>query len=176
GGPGPQGACVLHLTRILRAVPRTYRGRFVIVYHRFSLSPIRREAPMQPESSRIANPSAPMLVVLPSFTRYACGAPINDDEPRILGLSLSQRTVLAAHRAGYSQVFFLARRREARPDAMIPDWRRLADALASSAAPLVIAPATILSETDWLRGLTVMRIEPAAWAAIPNRIAMLNAT
>jgi phosphatidylglycerophosphate synthase len=130
---------------------------------------------MQPESSRIANPSAPILVVLPSFTRDACGAPINDDEPRILGLSLSQRAVLAAHRAGYSQVFFLARR-EARPDAMIPDWRRLADALASSAAPLVIAPATILSETDWLRGLTAMRIEPAAWAAIPSRIAMLNAT
>jgi len=130
---------------------------------------------MLPESPCITNPGAPILVVLPSFTRDACGAPINDDEPRILGLSLSQRVVLAAHRAGYSQVFFLARRREARRDAMIPDWRRLADVLAPSAAPLVIAPATILFETNWLRGLTAMRIGPAAWAAIPNRIVVLDA-
>jgi phosphatidylglycerophosphate synthase len=46
----------------------------------------------------------------------------------------------------------------------------------SQKAPLIIAPAAILSETNWLERLAETRIEPAAWAAIPNRIVMLAAT
>jgi phosphatidylglycerophosphate synthase len=56
------------------------------------------------------------------------------------------------------------------------DWSRLADvALSSQGAPLVIAPATILAETDWLKKLAATRIEPAAWAAIPGRLVVLAA-
>jgi phosphatidylglycerophosphate synthase len=132
---------------------------------------------MPSEASQIAIPAAPTLVVLPSPALDATHAPMHDGERRILGLSLSQRTLLAASRAGYGQVFFLARDRAAPPGATtISNWSRLADALPSQAATLVIAPTTILSETDWLRRLAVARIEPAAWAAIPNRIAVLDAT
>src|SRR5260370_23100966 len=60
---------------------------------------------------------------------------------------------------------------------MIVDWSRLADALLpSQTASLVIAPATILSDTVWLKGLAATQIEPAAWAAIPDRIIVLAAT
>jgi hypothetical protein len=45
----------------------------------------------------------------------------------------------------------------------------------SQAAPLLIAPAAILSETNWLERLAETRVEPAAWAAIPQRIVMLAA-
>jgi phosphatidylglycerophosphate synthase len=39
---------------------------------------------------------------------------------------------------------------------------------------LVIVPAAILSETDWLKRAAAMRIERAAWAAIPNRVAVVT--
>src|SRR5262249_7981755 len=56
-------------------------------------------------------------------------------------------------------------------------WMSLAGALASSqAAPVVIAPATILAQTDWLQQTAAMRIEPAAWAAVPGRIVVLAPT
>jgi phosphatidylglycerophosphate synthase len=132
---------------------------------------------MRIESSRIAVPPAPTLVVLPSAAFDTSETAIKDGEPRILGLSLSQRTVLSARRAGYGQVFFLARDHAAPPGAMtIPDWSSLADALPSQAAALVIVPATILSETDWLKRLAVTQMESATWAAIPNRVATLTAT
>ena len=58
----------------------------------------------------------------------------------------------------------------------VPGWSQFAASLAfSPAAPLVIAPAAILAETDWLERLAEARIEPAAWAAIPNRIVMVAA-
>src|SRR5262249_36567737 len=99
-----------------------------------------------------------------------------DGEPGILGLGLMERTVLAAHRAGYAQIFFLAQGRAAPPGtAATADWSRLADALSSQGAPLVIGPRTILAEPDWLRKLTATRIEPAAWAAIPGRLVVLAA-
>jgi 1L-myo-inositol 1-phosphate cytidylyltransferase / CDP-L-myo-inositol myo-inositolphosphotransferase len=56
------------------------------------------------------------------------------------------------------------------------DWRDLAAALAHSPAPIIIAPASILAETDWLERLASMRIEPAAWGRIPNRIVVLAVT
>jgi phosphatidylglycerophosphate synthase len=102
---------------------------------------------------------------------------MHDGEPSVLGLSLTQRTVLAARRAGYGQIFFLARDRAAPPGTTaIADWSSLADALLpSQAAPLIITPATILAETDWLKTLAATQIEPAAWAAIPYRIVALAA-
>ena len=85
---------------------------------------------------------------------------------------------MAARRAGYGQIFFLAQNRAAPLDAAtIPNWNSLAAALVhSQTAPLVIAPVTILSETDWLESLAKMRIGSAAWVAIPHRIIMLAAT
>jgi len=60
---------------------------------------------------------------------------------------------------------------------MIVDWSMLADALLpSQTTSLVIAPATILSETGWLKGLAATQIEPAAWAAILDQIIVLAAT
>ena len=96
----------------------------------------------------------------------------------ILGLSLTQRAVLAARRAGFGQVFLLAGNGRATPDVSpISAWSRVAATLTSSrTAPLIIiAPFAILAETDWLERLALARIEPAAWAAIPNRIVMLAA-
>jgi phosphatidylglycerophosphate synthase len=82
---------------------------------------------------------------------------------------------MAARRAGYGQIFFLGQDHAAPPGTTaIPDWSRLAHALVSSqTASLVIAPAVVLSETDWLKRLASTQIEPAAWAAIPDRIAVL---
>jgi 1L-myo-inositol 1-phosphate cytidylyltransferase / CDP-L-myo-inositol myo-inositolphosphotransferase len=132
---------------------------------------------MQFEHSNVASSGAPSLVLLPSVACAATGEEIDDGEQRILGLSLAQRSALAAHRAGYDRVFFLARDRPVPPGAMaISNWRALADVPACRAAPLVIAPACILPETDWLKGLAAMRIKPAAWAAVPNCVAVLDAT
>ena len=83
---------------------------------------------------------------------------------------------MAARRAGYSQAIFLA------PDyavldgiATIPNWSHLAAAFAPfQSAPLLIAPAAILSENDWLERLARTRIEPAAWAVAPHGIERSN--
>lgn len=116
----------------------------------------------------------PVLVILPSVSVDAAEAPINS-ETRILGLSLAERTVLAARRAGYAQVFFLKRDRPAEPGAKtIPGWAMLAEFLGSQPTALVIAPATILSETDWLKRLAALPIDPATWSSLPNRIAALG--
>ena len=124
-------------------------------------------------------PEAPILILVAAPIASG-GAPDiargPDGDPVILGLSLVQRAVLAARRAGYGQVLLLGRKASAAAGvAAIADWRSLAATLSSSqSAPLIIAPATILAETDWLERLASTRIEPAAWAAIPNRIVMLR--
>jgi phosphatidylglycerophosphate synthase len=134
---------------------------------------------MQPRDSRPAIPATPNLILLPSVASLdAFDAQIRDGDPSVLGLTLTRRTVMAARRAGYGQIFFLARDRGAPPGTtMIVDWSRLADALLpSQTTSLVIAPATILSETGWLKGLAATQIEQAAWAAILDRIIVLAAT
>src|SRR5262249_18013840 len=101
---------------------------------------------------------------------------MQDGDPSILGLSLTRRAVLTARRAGYAQIFSRARARAPPADATAsPDWSGLADALLPSQAALVIAPATILAEKDWLGKLAAMRIEPAVWAAIADHVVMLPA-
>jgi len=133
---------------------------------------------MQPKDSRIAVPIAPNLVLLPAVAPLAASkVHAHDDELSVLGLGLVRRTVMAARRAGYGRIFFLARDHAA-PSGIttIPNWESLADALVGSQpAPLVIAPATILSETNWLDRLAATQIEPDAWAGIPNRIVVLAA-
>jgi phosphatidylglycerophosphate synthase len=123
---------------------------------------------------------APVLVLLASAPASPAAAQIargQDGDPIILGLSLVERATLAAHRAGYGQVFVLGDgARKAPGMAIIADWRSLAVTLASAPpASVVIAPAAILAKADWLERLAVARIEPAGWGMIPNRIAMLPA-
>src|SRR6267378_1642697 len=109
---------------------------------------------MRLEDSRTAMPRAPNLVLLPSVASRDTG-----DEPSILGLSLVRRTVLAARRAGYGQVFFLSRDHAAPGTDTIADWNGIADALRPhEATRLVIAPATILSETGWLKMVAAAQI------------------
>jgi 1L-myo-inositol 1-phosphate cytidylyltransferase / CDP-L-myo-inositol myo-inositolphosphotransferase len=123
-------------------------------------------------------PEEPILILLAaslaSLDAKIARGPNGD--PVILGLSLIQRAVLTARRAGYAQVFLLGGKGRALAEvAAIADWRRLSSSfLSSRTAPLIIAPAAILAETDWLERLASTRIEPAAWAAIPNRIVMLS--
>ena len=121
---------------------------------------------------------APVLILL---ARSAAPSPTAgvarglDRDPIILGLSLIQRTGLAARRAGFAQVFLLGGGdRKATGIAPAADWTSLAAALSSAPpTPLIIAPAVILAEGGWLERVASMQIQPAAWAAIPNRIVML---
>jgi 1L-myo-inositol 1-phosphate cytidylyltransferase / CDP-L-myo-inositol myo-inositolphosphotransferase len=122
---------------------------------------------------------APILILLtprissPNAADIARGP---DGDPVILGLSLIQRAVLAARRAGYGQVLLLGSKASPTVGAVaIADWRSLVAALSAHKAPLIIAPAAVLAETDWLERLASAKIEPAAWAAIPNRTVMLSA-
>ncbi len=124
-------------------------------------------------------PEAPILILVAAPIASVDAPDIArgpDGDPVILGFSLVQRAVLAARRAGYGRVLLLGRKASAAAGvaAAIADWRSLAATLSSSQwAPLIIGPATILAEIDWLERLASTRIEPDAWAAIPNRIVML---
>jgi phosphatidylglycerophosphate synthase len=121
---------------------------------------------------------APVLILLapsavsPGATGVARG--LNGD-PVILGLSLIQRTALAAQRAGYAHALLLGGDdRNAPGIAAVADWTSLAASLSSAPpASLIIAPSAILAEGDWLERLASARIEPAGWGTIPNRIVML---
>ena len=128
----------------------------------------------QPESLLGVIPAAPILILLPG-TRAA--SPFDGDR-RVLGLDLLQRTIITARRAGYGQIFFLARDHAVPPGiATISTWSDLASAVVpSQTKSLVIVPATILSEIDWLERLSAMRIELATWAASPHRIVKLPGT
>ncbi|MFI5021374.1 MAG: CDP-alcohol phosphatidyltransferase family protein [Alphaproteobacteria bacterium] len=110
-------------------------------------------------------------------SRASGAAPADRGDLKILGLGLAQRATLAARRAGYARVFRLAHDDDALPDITSPaDWATLQAALRSeNMVALVIAPATILGETDWLERLAEVQIEGAAWAAVPGRVIMLPA-
>ena len=122
---------------------------------------------------------APVLILLapsaasPGATGVARGP---DRDPVVLGLSLIQRTALAAHRAGYAQVFLLGGGDRKAPGIIpVADWTSLAASLFAPPASLIIAPAAILAEGEWLERLASARVEPAGWGTIPNRIVMLPA-
>jgi 1L-myo-inositol 1-phosphate cytidylyltransferase / CDP-L-myo-inositol myo-inositolphosphotransferase len=125
-------------------------------------------------------PDAPILILLAPCIASAQAADVArapDGDPIILGLSLIQRTALAARRAGYGQVFLLGGNGPtAHEAAAMADWRGLAATQSSSSTtPIIIAPAAILGETDWLERLASTRIEPAYWAAISSRVVVLAA-
>jgi 1L-myo-inositol 1-phosphate cytidylyltransferase / CDP-L-myo-inositol myo-inositolphosphotransferase len=124
-------------------------------------------------------PTAPILILLPAPARgeAAGAAPGRDGERTILGLGLVRRAVLAARRAGYRQVFVLSANGGATDGAAhVSGWSQVALSLTSSpAAPLVIASASILAETDWLQRLAEAGSESAVWAAAPNRIVVVAA-
>jgi 1L-myo-inositol 1-phosphate cytidylyltransferase / CDP-L-myo-inositol myo-inositolphosphotransferase len=120
--------------------------------------------------------ASPILILLPApLAPGAAGE--GGGERAILGLSLIERAALAARRARYREAAVLP----ADPNAAAGDggaarWSRFAATLRSNGpAPLIIAPAAIVAETGWLERLREARIEPAAWAAIPNRIVMIGA-
>ena len=129
---------------------------------------------MQQASHNLAH-SQPILVLLPD----AGAAPIapafaDGSEPKVLGLGLARRTVMAAGRAGYSRIYLLARDRNASAGiTAITNWSSLADACAMQPGPLIIAHAAILAEPEWLARLTETQAEPARWAARPHKMILL---
>ncbi len=124
-------------------------------------------------------PEAPILILLGS-SAASPGANVargRDGDLVILGLSLVQRAALAARRAGYRQTFLLGEKGLSASGAeALANWRDLVPLLSlSRTAPVIIARAAMLAETDWLEQLASTRIEPAAWGRIPNRIVVLSA-
>ncbi len=125
-------------------------------------------------------PEAPVLILLaPSAARGGAARIVlaHDGAPVILGLSLVERAILAARRAGYGHVLLLgANARAPAGAAAVADWPGLAATLASSpTAPLIVAPAAIVAQTDWLERAASARVAPAAWSAVPNRIVIISA-
>ena len=129
--------------------------------------------------SQTVMPEAPILILLgpPGASRDLKDIERGlDGAPVILGLGLVERAILAARRAGYGRVLLLDGNARAAPAAAaIGDWRGLAATLPSHTAPLIVAPAAILAEKDWLERAASAWVAPGAWAAIPNRIAMISA-
>jgi 1L-myo-inositol 1-phosphate cytidylyltransferase / CDP-L-myo-inositol myo-inositolphosphotransferase len=125
-------------------------------------------------------PEPPILVLLARSAASMEAASIargRDGDPVILGLSLTRRAVLAAQRCGYGHVFLLASKDVTAPwMPVVTDWRNLAARSSSfETARVVIAPAAILVETDWLQRLPTARLERGAWAATSNRMVVLPA-
>ncbi|HEU5444134.1 MAG TPA: hypothetical protein VFU70_01085, partial [Pseudolabrys sp.] len=117
------------------------------------------------------------MVLLPDAGASPIAPAFSDGgEPRVLGLGLARRTVIAAGRAGYSRIYLLARDHAAPAGiTAISNWGTLTDALAQQPGPLIIAHAAILAEPDWLARLTETQTEPARWAAMPHKIILLAA-
>jgi 1L-myo-inositol 1-phosphate cytidylyltransferase / CDP-L-myo-inositol myo-inositolphosphotransferase len=123
--------------------------------------------------------AAPNLILLPMAASLdSSDVDVRRREPNILGLGLVQRTVLAARRAGYGQIFFLTRDPVAPAGTTaIPNWKAIAEILtASQTTSLIIASARILSETSWLETLAGTQFEPATWVTISEGVVALAAT
>jgi phosphatidylglycerophosphate synthase len=128
---------------------------------------------MQQGSHSVA-PSQPIVVLLPDAGASPTGPFTDGGEPKVLGLGLARRTVMAASRAGYNRIYQLARDRAAPAGiTAISNWSSLADACAMQPGPLVITHAAVLAEPDWLTRLA--EIQPARWAATPHKMILLAA-
>src|SRR6516162_192692 len=98
---------------------------------------------MQPEDLDAAATAAPNLILLPgAWPPDASDAQLQHSDLNVLGLGLVQRTVLAARRAGYGQIFFFGPDHAAAPgSSAVADWSQLVDALVPfQHASLIIAP------------------------------------
>jgi phosphatidylglycerophosphate synthase len=129
------------------------------------------------QGSHSVTSSQPVMVLLPdSDASPIVPAFADDDEPRILGLGLARRTVMAAGRVGYSRIYFLARDQAAPPGiTAISSWTNLADAFAAQPAPLIIVHASILVEPGWLAQLVETQMGSARWAASPHKMILVAA-
>jgi len=121
-------------------------------------------------SSALSNPAPNLVLLRPGAgPQQAASAAALDGNTEVLGLGLAERTTRAARRAGYGRVFRLGA-------ASAPTWGEVAAALANAApAPLLVAPATILGETEWLERLAAAPQDGAPWAATPGRFVWLGA-
>jgi phosphatidylglycerophosphate synthase len=121
--------------------------------------------------------SAPNLILIAPRSPRSPDLQLHDADLNLLGLGLLQRTVLAAQRAAYGKIMLLGQT-PAAPSGLIiaRNWSSVAAALQLQTAPLVIAPATILGETDWCEKLVRMQIDASAWASIPDHLIVLRAT
>jgi 1L-myo-inositol 1-phosphate cytidylyltransferase / CDP-L-myo-inositol myo-inositolphosphotransferase len=114
------------------------------------------------------------MVLLPDAGASPIGPFAGGGEPKVLGLGLARRTVMAASRAGYNRIYQLAKDREAPAGiTAISNWSSLADACAMQPGPLVITHASVLAEPDWLARLT--ETQPTRWAAMPHKMILLAA-
>jgi len=130
---------------------------------------------MQQGSHGVA-PNQPILVLLPDAGASPVGPFTGGGEPKVLGLGLARRTIMAANRAGYSRTWLLARERTAPADlTAVSNWRSLADACARQPGPLMIAHASILAEPEWLTRLAGIDTEPARWAMTPRKLIVIAA-
>lgn len=128
---------------------------------------------MQQGSHSVA-PSQPIVVLLPDAGASVVGPFTDGGEPKVLGLGLARRTVMAANRAGYNRIYQLARDQGAPAGiTAISNWSSLTDACAMQPGPLVITHASVLAEPDWLSRLA--EIQPARWAATPHKMILLAA-
>src|SRR5262245_7169362 len=117
--------------------------------------------PMQQGSHSVA-PSQPILVLLPDAGASPIRPFTDGGEPKVLGLGLARRTVMAANRAGYSRICSLAREQAGSFGiTAISNWSSLSDNWAMQPGPLIITHASILAEPDWLARLAEIETEPA---------------
>ena len=114
----------------------------------------------------------PILILLAAPASAA--APGGDT--MVLGLSLMRRAALAARRAGFAGVRVVGVPAPGVLEAdRVANWADLAADSALAATPtLVIAPAAILAETDWLGPLLHFDAAPAAWGALSGRIVAIS--
>jgi 1L-myo-inositol 1-phosphate cytidylyltransferase / CDP-L-myo-inositol myo-inositolphosphotransferase len=146
------------------------------IYHQQVTAPIAEGASIQPQQSVSTPASAPALVLISRAPSRLLFDVVDVAALNLLGIGLPQRTMMAARRAGYGQIIFLETGDGAPPRARgLADWSDVAMALRLQTAPVVIAPATILGEIDWLEKLAAVRIEPTVWAGIPTRLIVLPA-
>ena len=84
---------------------------------------------MQQGSHSVAQ-SPPIMVLLPDAGASPIAPAFADGgEPKVLGLGLARRTVMAAGRAGFSRIYLLARDRAAPAGiTAISNWSTLTDA------------------------------------------------
>jgi len=121
--------------------------------------------------------SAPNLILIAPQSPNAPDLHLLDADLNLLGFGLLERSVLTAQRAGYANIILLGQTRAAPSGLVIAgDWSSIARVPQLQTAPLVIAPATIVAETDWFETLADVPVNGVAWAAMPDHLIVLRAT
>jgi phosphatidylglycerophosphate synthase len=93
-----------------------------------------------------------------------------DAEHKLLGLTLRQRAILAARRAGYARTV-VAGETGGADDGHGADWRTAADA---AGGKLVIVPTNALAAVDWLEEAAKVEFLDDEWAHAPGRVAIVD--